>query len=80
MIETIRNCFELDKVLYSGHARHEMQIEEFGIIKDQEVYEAVHNGIIIEEYPNDKPYPSILIFGETDSKRPIHSLCIRYRR
>jgi hypothetical protein len=52
-----------------------MQIEVFGTIKDQEVYEAIHEGIIVEEYPNDKPYPSVLIFGKTDSKRPLHIVC-----
>ena len=75
MIETIRSCFDIEKILYSGHARREMQTEEFGTIKDQEVYEAIQDGIIIEEYPNDKPYPSILIFGKTASKRPLHIAC-----
>ena len=75
MIETIRNCFDISKVLYSSHAKREMQIDKFGSIKDYEVCEAIHDGKIIEEYPNDKPYPSILIFGETNSKRPLHIVC-----
>ncbi len=75
MIEKIRNCFNLDKVLYSGHARHEMQIDEFGSIKDQEVYEAIQGGVIIKEYSDDKPYPSILIFGKTNRERQLHIVC-----
>ncbi|MGR3316985.1 MAG: DUF4258 domain-containing protein [Candidatus Anammoxibacter sp.] len=75
MIELIQKCFGLDKVLYSGHARYEMKTEKFGAITDRIVYEAVCNGKIIEEYLDDKPYPSVLIFGRTNSKRPIHIVC-----
>lgn len=74
-IHHIRNCFEADKVLYSRHARYEMENEEFGKIRDHEVYEAVASGEIIENYPDDKPYPSMLIFGNTLEKRPIHVVC-----
>jgi len=75
LIDRIRKCFDLERVLYSGHARHEMRVEEFGQITDQEVYEAVKNGKVIEEYPNDRPYTSVLVFGKTNSKRPIHIVC-----
>lgn len=75
MIETVLNCFDHDRVFYSGHARHEMQADRFGPIKDHEVYEVIQEGEIIEEYPNDKPFPSILIFGTTNSKRPLHIVC-----
>jgi len=36
-------------------------MEEFGKIREQEVFEAITCGEIIEEYENDKPYPSMLI-------------------
>ena len=58
--------------MYSQHAREEMEVEELGEIKDNEVIEAVLNGKIIEDYPEDKPYPSCLIYGETSNKRPLH--------
>ncbi len=74
-IKTICKCFDLDKVLYSGHARNEMQSDKFGTIVDQEVYEAICNGKVIEEYLKDKPYPSILVFGLTNVKRPLHIVC-----
>ena len=73
--ETIRRCFEAERVLYSGHARHEMRVEEFGPITDQELYEAICGGEVIETYPDDKPYPSALIFGRTHSNRPLHVVC-----
>jgi len=32
------------------------------------------HGEIIENYPDDKPYPSCLIFGKTFSGDPVHSV------
>jgi hypothetical protein len=37
--------------------------------------EAILNGETIEDYPNDKPFPSCLIFGRTEERRPIHAVC-----
>jgi hypothetical protein len=61
--------------LYTGHAKFEMKNEEFGRIHDYEVYEAVCNGEVIEEYPEDKPYPSVLILGRTKEERVLHIVC-----
>jgi len=75
--ETIRRCFDSERVLYSGHARREMREEEFGPITDQELYEAICIGEEIEIYPDDTPYPSVLIFGTTNAGRPLHTrLCL----
>ena len=52
-----------------------MRTEEFGRIREQEVFEAIMNGEIIEEYVNDKPYPSMLIYGRAQSERPLHIVC-----
>lgn len=38
----------------------------------EEIKEVIHNGEIIEEYPDDYPYPSCLILGMTIKKRRIH--------
>jgi hypothetical protein len=72
MLQDIQDCFRADKVFYSRHARDEMENEEFGEIKEIEVFEAVLGGKIIENYPEDEPYPSCLIYGKTSGKRPIH--------
>lgn len=52
-----------------------MTSEEFGPITDQEVYEVICGGEAIESYPEDTPYPSVLIFGRTLLNRPLHILC-----
>ncbi len=74
-IETIRRCFESGSVLYTYHARFEMKHEELGQIREHEVYEAIRTGEVIENYPDDTPYPSMLIFGTTISGRPLHVVC-----
>lgn len=75
MVEKIRRCFLEEKVLYSRHARDEMEHEETGEITDAEVAQAVDNAKIIEEYPGHKSYPSCLLFGRTFSGRPLHVVC-----
>lgn len=72
MLEEIQNCFHQNKILYSKHAKTEMETEEFGIIKEEEVAQAVISGKIINEYSDDDPYPSCLIYGKTKKNRPLH--------
>ncbi len=57
MLKKIQECFRADRVYYSRHARDEMEGEESGVIKDEEVFETVSTGKIIENYPEDDPYP-----------------------
>ena len=38
----------------------------------EEIKEVIRNGEIIEEYPDDYPYPSCLILGMTIKGRRIH--------
>ena len=49
-----------------------MLAEEFGIISDDEVGEAMDSPELIEEYPEDRPYPSCLLLGFTTAGRPLH--------
>ena len=72
MLQKMQACFRADKVLYSKHAKDEMENEELGQIREREVHEAVLSGKIIESYPEDEPYPSCLIYGTTFETRPIH--------
>jgi len=41
----------------------------------QEVREAIENGEVLEDYPDDKYGPSCLVLGRTKSGRPIHLQC-----
>jgi len=62
-------------LLYTRHARDEMELEESGEIVEGEVIEAASCGKIIEDYPEDEPYPSCLIYGRTSGNRPLHIVC-----
>ena len=75
MLAKIQRCFAADKAIYTRHAREEMRLEELGRIKEEEVFAAIQSGQVIENYPDDMPYLSVLVFGETSQKRPIHVVC-----
>ena len=72
MLDKIQKAFLAVRVYYSQHAKKEMEDEPFGIILDQEIFEALKNAELIENYPYDQPYPSCLLFGRTSTNRPIH--------
>jgi hypothetical protein len=74
-IKPIQICFQSDRVLYSRHSVFEMENEGLGRIHDVEVEQSIQNGEIIAEYPEDTPYPSVLIYGNTIKNRPIHIVC-----
>lgn len=42
-----------------------MGTERFGTIREHEVYEASQSCEVVEDYPEDEPYPSALVLGRT---------------
>jgi hypothetical protein len=56
------------EIIFSGHAIQRMF--ERGISRSS-IRMCIQKGEIIEEYPNDIPYPSALVLGFV-SKRPLH--------
>ena len=60
---------------FTDHARREMENEPFGAIQVDEVLRVLQAGEIIEQYPQDKPYPSCLVLGRTAEGRPLHIVC-----
>ena len=52
-----------------------MESEPFGLIRVDEVLQALDAGKIVEEYPDDQPYSSCLILGRTLAGRPLHIVC-----
>lgn len=69
MIEDIRRKFRKRKYEYSQHAVDQGIIRH---IADHEIMEAIENGGIIEDYPDDKYGPSCLIYGRTLRGRHLH--------
>lgn len=71
--DTIRQCVQGCR--FTDHARREMETEQLGRISVDEILEVLDSGGIIEEYLDDGPYPSCLIFGRTQEGRPLHVVC-----
>jgi len=70
-IENLRKYFSEDRIFTTAHAAE--RFRQRGInIKD--IRNAVNNGEIIEEYPDDYPYPSCLILGENLRGEKIHAV------
>lgn len=41
----------------------------------EELKEVIYHGEVIEEYPQDKPYPSCLILGQIRGGFPLYVVC-----
>lgn len=67
IIEAIR----ANQVRITDHADEEAEADQLTF---DEIYFSVFHGEIIEDYPTDEPYPSCLIYGQTFSGDPIHSV------
>ncbi len=68
-IETLRKYDEEDKIFVTEHASE--RFRQRGI-KIKDIRAAVYNGEIIEQYPEDYPFPSCLIYGNDSANKPIH--------
>ena len=67
IIEAIRAI----RVRITDHADEEAQDDQLTF---DEIYFSVLHGEIIEDYPTAKPYPSCLIYGQTFSGDPVHTV------
>lgn len=68
-INILRKYYDEDNVLISEHAVMRFKQRD---IKMKDIRYAINNGEIIEQYPDDYPYPSCLILGKTKSDEYIH--------
>ena len=70
-IEDIIEAIRANRVRITDHAYEEAQADNLSF---DEIFFSVFQGEIIEEYPEDKPYPSCLIYGDTFLGEPVHSV------
>ena len=70
-IENIIVAIRNSRVRITDHADDEAVDDSLTF---EEIYFSVLHGEIIENYSNDKPYPSCLIMDMTFSGEPIHSV------
>ena len=70
-IEDIIQSVREERIRISDHADEEAYIDNLSY---DEIFMSLFNGEIIEYYPDDKPYPSCLIYGRNFKEDPIHSV------
>lgn len=68
-IFVLRELFRGSAIKWSAHCLERMQERD---ISREDVLVCVDQGEIIEDYPDDYPFPSCLIFGHTIAKKVIH--------
>lgn len=68
-IEEIQELCNKSKIKWSIHCLERMQERD---IRRADVKECLLKGEIIEDYPEDYPHPSCLIFGYTVENKVIH--------
>ncbi|MFH1625561.1 MAG: DUF4258 domain-containing protein [Pseudomonadota bacterium] len=70
-IEAIIESIDAKKFRVTDHADEEANTDGISLI---EALESIYTGEIIEQYPDDKPYPSCLILSRLESGGPIHTV------
>jgi len=70
-IDNIINAIRNNRIRITNHADEEAEADHLSFDK---IFVSVFQGEIIEDYPNDWPYPSCLIYGDTFGGEPVHSV------
>ena len=68
-IEKLRQYYALNKVFVSIHAQERFRQRK---IKMRDVKNCIMTGEIIEQYPDDFPFPSCLIYGKAVNGQILH--------
>ena len=67
LVEAIQH----NRIRITDHADEEAQADRLSY---DEIFNSVLHGRVIKDYPDDKPYPSCLVYGNTFSGEPLHSV------
>ena len=70
-IDELRTLCSNGKIKWSIHIMNRLQ--ERGI-DPSDVKNCIQTGEIIEQYPDDFPYPSCLVFGYSLNNKPLHAV------
>jgi len=70
-IESIAESIKSNRVRITDHADEEASNDDLSC---NEIFNSIPTGEIIEQYPDDKPYPSCLILSKNLKDEPIHSV------
>ena len=70
-IQLILDAVRSHRLRISDHADEEATNDGLGL---DFILASIERGEIIEDYPDDTPYPSCLVLGWDSTGRPIHSV------
>jgi hypothetical protein len=70
-IDKIIDAIRKNRLRITDHADEEALADKLSF---DEIFFSVFQGEIIEDYAGDKPYPSCLIYGDTFTGEPVHSV------
>jgi hypothetical protein len=70
-IDIVRSLAATDKIAFKRHSILRMRQRR---ITANEVQRALLTGRIIEDYPSDRPLPSGLLLGYTETGRAVHAV------
>jgi len=68
-ISQIQSFISIGEIVLAEHIALRMRERK---IKRNDLFEFLINGEIIEQYPDDTPYPSCLILGSCGAGKPLH--------
>ena len=71
-ITDLQKLCENGSIRWTGHILKRLM--QRGIFQAS-VVQAIRSGEIIEQYPNDYPYPSCLLLGTTAAGEALHIVC-----
>ena len=71
-ITDLQKLCENGSIRWTGHILKRLM--QRGIFQAS-VVQAIRSGEIIEQYPNDYPYPSCLLLGTTEAGEALHIVC-----
>ena len=73
-ISDLQKLCASDAIRWTGHVLKRLMQRG---ISQADVIHAIQDGEIIEQYPDDYPYPSCLLLGLTTAGEPLHAVCGR---
>jgi len=68
-ISQIQSLFSEGKIVWTEHVSLRLRERK---IKRNDLLECIKNGEIIEQYPDDTPFPSCLLLGNCTGGHPLH--------
>lgn len=71
-IKALRAACAPDTIRWTAHALKRLMQRG---ISQADMEQAIKTGEIIEQYPDDYPYPSCLILGKDVAGDPLHAVC-----